>query len=101
MFFGKTNCATICVTICVISAIRYCLHLSAVCQKSNSLMRPIGFRRVPPSQTISDDVDYSADYARVIDTRSSVGAWEIRFDALNLGPGEPIAIRHKQILLPI
>jgi len=54
-------------------------------------VRPIDFRSVPPSQTVPDDVDYPADYAPVIDTGFAVGSWEERFDAFELGLGEPVA----------
>lgn len=55
----------------------------------------------PPPQTVSDDVDYLADHTPVIDTWSAMGAQELRFDALELGFGQPIVIRHEQVLLPL
>ena len=63
-------------------------------------MRSIDLRRIPPSQTVSDDVNDSAYYTPVIDTGHSVGKREIRFDALKLGFGQPIVIRYGQVLLP-
>ena len=64
------------------------------------LARPINFRRVPPPQTVADDVDYSADDTPVIDTWSAVGTREVRFDSLKLAFREPVVIRHVQFLLP-
>jgi hypothetical protein len=49
------------------------------------LVRSINFRRVPPSQAVSDDMYYSADYSPVIDTRLAMGSWEARLDARKQG----------------
>jgi hypothetical protein len=48
------------------------------------LVRPIDFRRIPPPQTVSDDVDYPADYTPVIDTGSTMGARKIRLNNFKL-----------------
>ena len=70
-------------------------------RSSYSLVRSIDRRRVPPSQAILDDVDYSADDTAVIDTRPAVGSWEVGSDTLKLSFGEPVVIRHGQFLLAI
>ena len=62
-------------------------------------MRSINFRRVSPFQTVSDDVDDAAYYTPIIDTESSMRSREVKFDALKLGFGKPIVIRHRQVLL--
>jgi hypothetical protein len=45
-------------------------------------------------------IDYSADDRPVIYTGFAVGTWKIRFVKLKLSFGQPIAIRHGQVLLP-
>lgn len=54
-------------------------------------------RGIAPSQTVSDHVYYSADERSAISTGSTMSAREVGFDALQLGFGRPIAIRHEQV----
>ena len=64
------------------------------------LVRTVDFRSIPPSQAVSDRMDYTADHAPIIYARHAMRPWEIGFDAFELGLAEPVMIRHGQVLVP-
>lgn len=64
------------------------------------LVGSIGLRRIPPSQTISDNMDYPTDDTEVVHTRNPTRLRKAGDYTLQLDPGGPELIGHRQILLP-
>ena len=60
----------------------------------------INLGRIPPSQTVVDEVDNPADDTTVIDVRLAVGSWKVGSDTLKLTYGKPVMIGHGQFHLP-
>src|SRR5260370_35400421 len=56
--------------------------------------------RIPPSQTISDYIDYPANHTPVVHARNATRPREKGFNALKLSLSQPELIRHRQALLP-
>jgi hypothetical protein len=56
--------------------------------------------RIPPSQTISDYIDYPANHAPVVHARNATRPREKGVNALKLSLSQPELIRHRQVLLP-
>ncbi len=52
------------------------------------------------SKAVSDNADNPTYHATVIDTRSAMGSWEVRFDGIKLDFAKPVVVRHGQVLLP-
>src|SRR5258708_28550970 len=56
--------------------------------------------RIPPSQTISDYIDYPANHTPGVHARNATRPREKGFNALKLSLSQPELIRHRQVLLP-
>src|SRR5260370_19255715 len=65
-----------------------------------SLVGAIARGRIPPSQTISDYIDYPANHTPVVHARNATRPREKGFNALKLSLSQPELIRHRQVLLP-